>query len=107
MGIPVVVPSYIQGNNQSILSNTTIPDSTLKRKCQSIVYHLVQAGVYRDGWRTAYVNTHKNDADLLTKQLLFGKNHKGFLQRLIHHIYGGTAAAAASLWFWGGNYSLE
>ena len=30
MGIPCEGPTYISGDNQSILENTTIPDSTLK-----------------------------------------------------------------------------
>jgi hypothetical protein len=95
MGIPVVGPSYIQGDNQSVLANTTIPNSTLKKKSQSIAYHLVREGASRDEWRTAYVNTHDNDADLvLTKQLPFGKKRIGFVRNLIHHIYGNAAAAA-------------
>jgi hypothetical protein len=79
MGIPVVGPSYIQGDNQSVLANTTIPDSTLKKKSQSIAYHLVREGVSRDEWRTVYVNTHDNDVDLLTKQPPFGKKRIGFM----------------------------
>ena len=57
MGIPVEGPMYIYGDNQSVLANTTIPDSTLKKKFQSIVYHFVHEGVARDEWRTSYVNT--------------------------------------------------
>jgi hypothetical protein len=34
MGIPVKGPTYIYGDNQSVLFNTTIPESTLKRKSQ-------------------------------------------------------------------------
>ena len=66
MGIPVEGPMCIYGDNQSVLANTTIPDSTLKTKSQSIPYHFVREGVARDEWRTSYVNTHDNEADLLT-----------------------------------------
>ena len=48
MGIPVEGPAYIQGDNQSVLANTTIPDSTLKKKSQSIAYHFVREGSARD-----------------------------------------------------------
>ena len=34
MGIPVEGPTYIYGHNQSVLANTTISDSTLKKKSQ-------------------------------------------------------------------------
>ena len=46
-----------------MLNNTTIPDSTLKKKSQSIAYHMIREGVARDEWRTCYVNTNDNDED--------------------------------------------
>ena len=88
MGIPVEGLTYIYGDNQSVLANTTIPDSTLKKKSQSIAYHYVREGVARDEWRTSYVNTHENEADLLTKQLPHGEKRKGFVSNLLHHIFG-------------------
>ena len=88
MGIPAEGPTCIYGDNQSVLANTTIPDSTLKKKSQSIAYHFVHEGVARDEWRTSYVNTHDNEADLLTKQLPHGEKRKGFVSKLLHHIFG-------------------
>ena len=85
MGIPVEGPSNIYGDNQSVLANTTIPDSTLKKKYQSIAYQFVRERVARDEWRTPYVNTHDNEADLLTKQLPHGEKRKGFVCNLLHH----------------------
>ena len=41
MGIPCDDPTFIYGDNQSVLASTTIPDSTLKKKSQSITYHFV------------------------------------------------------------------
>ena len=87
MGIHCNGPAYIKADNQSVLVNTTIPDSTLKKKSQSIAYHMVREGVARDEWRLTYVNTHDNDADLLTKQLPAGPKRKGFVMNLIHHIF--------------------
>ena len=73
MGIPVEGPDYIKGDNQSVLANTTIPDSTLKKKSQSIAYHLVREGCARDEWRTTYVPSSENEADFFTKCLLQGR----------------------------------
>ena len=87
MGIPYQGPAYIEADNQSVLANTTIPDSTLKKKSQSIAYHMVREGVARDEWRTAYINSTLNEADLLTKQLPSGEKRKGFVMNLIHHIF--------------------
>ena len=41
IGILVEGPTCIYGDNQSVLANTIIPDSTLKKKSQSIAYHFV------------------------------------------------------------------
>ena len=48
MGMAANGPAHVLGDNQSVLANTTIPDSTLKKKSQSIAYHLVREGVARD-----------------------------------------------------------
>ncbi len=94
LGIPCTAPVYIQGDNQSVLYNTTLPDSTLKKKSQSIAYHYVREGAARDEWRTSYVNTHDNDADLLTKPLPAGDKRHGFVRNLLHHIFCPSASAA-------------
>ena len=88
MGIPCEGPAYILGDNQSVLANTSIPDSTLKKKNQSIAYHFIREGAARDEWRTSYVNTHNNEADLLTKLLPSGLKRMGLVGTLLHHIFG-------------------
>ena len=87
MGIPINGPAYIFGDNQSVLANTTDPDSTIKKKSQSIAYHFVREGSCRDEWRTAYINTHDNEADLLTKLLPKGWKRRKFVCSLLHHIF--------------------
>ena len=87
MGIPCEGCTYIYGDNQSVLANTTVPESTLKKKSQSIAYHFVREGVARDEWRTAYVNTHENPADLLTKPLPNGEKRRGFVRSVLRYIY--------------------
>ena len=88
MGIPCDSPAFVFGDNKSVLFNTSIPESTLKKKSQSIAYHFVREGVARDEWRTAYINTHANPADLLTKPLPAGAKREGFVTMILHHIYG-------------------
>ena len=87
MGIPVNGPTCVFGDNQSVLANTTTPDSTLKKKSQSVAYHYVREGVARDEWRTTYINTNDNEADLLTKVLPSGEKRKRFVGNLLHHIF--------------------
>ena len=96
MGIPCDGPAYIPGDNQSVLYNTTIPNSTLKKKCQSIAYHLIREGVARDEWRTGYIKSDDNDSDLLTKKLPNGEKRKRFVRNLLHHIFRSTTQASLS-----------
>ena len=84
MGITVDEPVFVFGDNQSVLANTTAPSSTLKKKSNAIAYHFVREGRAHDEWRTMYINTNDNLADLLTKPLAGPKRSK-FVGMLLHH----------------------
>jgi hypothetical protein len=86
MGITVDEPTFVFGDNQSVLANNTNPTSTLKKKLNAIAYHFVRKGVARDEWRTAYINTDDNVADMLKKPLSSPK-HQKFVSIVLHHIY--------------------
>ena len=92
MGIPCDQPSHIYGDNQSVLATTTMPDSTLKKKSQSIAYHFVCKGSAHGEWKMAYVNTHDSEADLLTKLLPNGEKRWKFVRNLLHHISRGKGS---------------
>ena len=87
MGIPVNNPCFIYGDNQSVLWNTSVPESTLKKKSSSVAYHFVREGVSCDMWRTAYVNTKTNPADLMTKMLPSGLNRYRKVRMIMYDIY--------------------
>ena len=84
-GIPVDGPAFIFGDNQSVLANTSVPSSTLKKKSQSVAFHFLREGCARDEWRTSYIHTSMNMADLMTKPLS-GNKRWGFVRKLLHHI---------------------
>ena len=86
MGIKAEEPAFVFGNNKSVLCNTTALGSTLEKKSNAIAYHFVQEGVAGDEWRTTYVNTDENVADLLTKPLSGPKQAK-FFRMVLHHIF--------------------
>jgi hypothetical protein len=83
LGIPCEEPAYVYGDNQSVLANTTVPDSQLKKKSNSIAYHFVRAGCAADEWRTTYVSTHDNPSDLMTKPLPSGEKRSKFIRMLL------------------------
>ena len=69
MGIPLKTPTYIYGDNMSVIYNTSRPESTLKKKANSVCYHYIREAVAADECRTGHISTHENPADVLTKPL--------------------------------------
>ena len=86
MGIPVDEPAFVFGDNQSVLANTTNPGSTIKKKMHSIAYHFIREGCAKNEWRTAYINTAENIADLLTKPLPSGEKRWYFVSKILHWV---------------------
>ena len=68
-GIPIDGPANVFCDNKSVVTNSTIPDSTLKKKHNSIAYHRVREAVATGTLRIAKVLSKSNNADLLTKPL--------------------------------------
>ena len=58
------------------MANTSNPDSTLKKKSNSIAYHFVREGCAKDEWRTTYIKSEDNMSDMLTKPLVRDKRMK-------------------------------
>ena len=85
-GIPVSEPAFIFGDNQSVLCNTTKSELMIKKKAHSVSYHFIREGCAKDEWRTAYINTHYNPADLMTKPLS-GEKRWGFVRMLLRHLH--------------------
>ena len=67
MGIPFYDPCFLYEDNKSLLYNTTLPESTFKKKSNSIAYHDVREGVATGEWLTEYEPTYTNVSDLLIK----------------------------------------
>ena len=88
MDIPCISPTFIFVDNQSVLANTTVPDSTLKKKSHIIAYHFVQKVADYNELRTAYVNTYLNPSDIPTKTLPSGEKWTNFVHMILHYIFG-------------------
>ena len=77
MGVPISGPTYVYGDNMSVIHNTQRPESTLKKKSNSICYHAVREMVAMGECVTGHVSTHNNPADICTKVVPGGtkRNH--------------------------------
>ena len=67
MGLRVTQPSTLFCDNASVIQNTTLPSSTLKKRHNSIAYHKIREAVAAGIVRIAYCQSSQNLADLLTK----------------------------------------
>ena len=71
-GIICEEPTFLCGNNQSVLATTSVPASNMRNNSNSIVLYFIQEAYTIVEWKTTYVNTHKNPVDLLKKLLPLG-----------------------------------
>ena len=45
VGVQIISLTYVYGDNMSVIHNTQIPESTLRKKSNSICYHAVRESV--------------------------------------------------------------
>ena len=75
--------AYIYGDKKPVLVDLGTPHSQLKKKSNSVAYHHVLEGSALDEWRTTYINTHENIADLMTKNLPSGVKRTKFCKMFV------------------------
>lgn len=68
-GVPLEGPTNIYCDNEAVYKNTTLPESTLKKKHHSIAYHRCREAVAAGTVRVAKEATQTNLSDLFTKLL--------------------------------------
>lgn len=85
MGVPLDGPANLFGDNNSVITNATVPESTLKKKHNAICYHRVREAVAAKTVRIAYIPTGQNLADMLTKSLNGCKLHE-CCKKILYHM---------------------
>jgi hypothetical protein len=86
MGIPLSGPMYIYGDNKSQVTYSSRPESTLKKKCNSICYHAIRESVAMGETLLMHIRTGENLADFLTKTTIGAKRRK-LVSGVVHDIY--------------------
>lgn len=67
MGIPLDGYAHVKVDNMSVVKNTSVPESQLKKKSNSVAYHFVRQMTAADIARISYEPSETNIADMLTK----------------------------------------
>ncbi len=86
MGIPLSGPTYVYGDNKSQMTNSSRPESTLTKKCNSICYHAIRESVAMGETLLMQIRIGENLADFLTKTTSGTKRRK-LVRGVIHDIY--------------------
>jgi hypothetical protein len=69
MGIPIDGPTYMFGDNASVVTSGTIPHSTLSKRHVALAYHRVREAVATGVIIFLHIEGKENPADILTKFL--------------------------------------
>jgi hypothetical protein len=67
MGVPLEDPTFVRVDNMSVVYNSSIPQSVLKKKSNSIAYHFVRECAAAGVIQVDYEPTNTNLADICTK----------------------------------------
>jgi hypothetical protein len=85
MGIALEEPTYCYGDNMSVIYNTQRPESTLKKKSNSICYHFCREAVAMGEVMTAHVRSEDNPADICTKIIPGGIKRDRIVDRILYY----------------------
>jgi hypothetical protein len=75
LGVDFDGPTLMLGDNMSVVLNTSVPSSVLKKKYNAIAYHRVREAIAAKVMRFACVKSDENVSDILTKPLSNEKFH--------------------------------
>jgi hypothetical protein len=75
-GVPLDGPTDVMCDNQGVVKNTSLPQSTLGKKHNAVNYHVVREAAAAGILRVGKEDTETNLADLLTKILGWKRRHQ-------------------------------
>ena len=86
MGVTLTGPTYVYGDNMYVIYNKSRPESTLKKKINSICYHAVSEAVASGECLTTHCKTGDNYSDMITK-VLYGQKNQYNVSRILYDIW--------------------
>jgi len=69
LGVPITESSLLVGDNMSVVLNTTVPSSPLKKKHLGCAYNRIREAIAAGIITYAHVPSEENMADIFTKPL--------------------------------------
>jgi hypothetical protein len=86
MGVALSVPTFVYGDNMSVVHNTQRPESVLKKKSNSICYHAVRESAAMGESIIGHVPSTDNPADICAKVVPGGQKRNHLICLLLHDL---------------------
>ena len=67
LGVPINGPSYMFGDNKSVVTSSTIPGSALNKRHNALSYHRVREAIAAKIMHFLHIEGKKNPADIVSK----------------------------------------
>jgi hypothetical protein len=84
MGVALSGPTFVYGDNISVVHNTQWPESVLKKKSNSICYHAIRESDAMGESIIGQVPSVDNPADIFTKVVPGGQKRNHLILLLLH-----------------------
>jgi hypothetical protein len=86
MGVTLIGPTFVYGENMSVVHNTQMPESVLKKKSNSICYHTVRESAAMGESIIGHVPSFDIPADIFTKFVPGGQKWNHLIRILLHDL---------------------
>ena len=87
LGVPVFQKTYMFGDNQAVVTNSTIPHSTLSKRHNALAYHRVREAIAAKVLGYYWIDGKCNPADIVSKHWGYQQVYK-LLQPILFSSYG-------------------
>jgi hypothetical protein len=88
MGVALIGPTFVYGDNIYVVHNTQRPESVLKKKSNSICYHAVCESAAMGESIIGNVPSVDNPDDICTKVVPGGQKRNHLIRLLLHDLCG-------------------
>jgi hypothetical protein len=86
MGVALIGPTFVYGDNMFVFHNTQRPESVLMKKSNSICYHAVRESAAMGEPIIGHVPSVDNPADICTKVVPGGQKRNHLIHLLLHDL---------------------
>jgi hypothetical protein len=86
MGVTLSGPTFVYGDNMSVVHNNQRPEYVLKKKSNSICYHAVRESAAMGESIIGCVPSVDNLADICTKVVPGGQKRNHLIRLLLHYL---------------------